>query len=239
MRLVTLCSVVVALASCGGGGGFGGTFTGTVQGKPVILVLRTEGAKVSGTIRWMGTEAQVSGTIDGNRMAGTVRHPEHGFEAPFEATLEDDTIDWVYTFTNQLGEKNRFPFLLTRGDRAAPEDAEPGGSLDPQLVGRWFSDVGGTGESAAAGTTRLRCAFNADGTFEYSGADTVILHRDGLGSPGGAEPGLVLRGRWKTEGRILSWCEEHGSWTALGNYTVSGGDLVIYADGAKYLWRRQ
>ncbi len=242
MRLLTLCPLVLALAACGGGGGFQGTFTGTVQGSPVTLVLRTDGAKVSGTIRWMGVEAKVSGTIDGGRMTGTVRQPEHGFEAPFDATLSDDTIDWVYTFTSPLGEKSRFPFTLTRGDKAAAEAAERGGSLDPQLIGRWSSDVGGTGASGSTVTTRIRCALNADGTFEYGGAESVITLRDGLsgpGSPGGAGPGAVTRGWWKTEGRILYWRVEGGSWAPLGRYSVSGSDLLIYTDGTKHLWSRE
>ncbi len=237
MRLPALCPLVLALAACGGGGGFEGTFTGTVQGSPVILVLRTDGAKVNGTIRWTGVEALVSGTIAGDEMTGTVRQPEMGFEAPFEATLRDDEIDWVYTFTSSLGEKNRFPFTLTRGEQSAARTAEPGASLDPDLVGRWCRDSGGAAGSGNTETNRTRCAFHADGTFEYSGAETMIV--SGPGSPGGAGPGAVIRGRWKTEGRILSWLVAGGSWAPVGRYLVSGGDLLIYADGTKYFWRRE
>lgn len=235
---------VLALAACGGGSSFEGTFTGSYAGQPVTLTLKEDGKRVSGTISWSGTEAQVSGTVEGERMTGDVRQPQMGFEAPFEATLKDDTIDWTYTLTDQFGQKNLLLLLLTREGKAAPKGAEARSNLDPELIGRWYSDLGGTGASGNTVTTRIRCALNADGTFEYGGAESVITLRDhpgGPGSPGGSGPAAVTRGQWKSEGQVLySRADGQGQWVPLGRYVVSGSDLVMYrGDGTKQLWSRE
>lgn len=242
MARITAFLPALLLAACGGAT-FDGTFTGTFQEQPVTLILTEDGANVSGTIRWGGVEAQVSGTIEGDRVTGIVRQPQMGFEAPFEATLTDDLIDWVYTFTDQMGQKNRFPLTLTREGKAPPRGDEPRGQLDPQLVGRWYCDLGGTGASGNTVTTRIRCALNADGSFEYGGAESVITTRDsffGPGSPGGAGPAAVTRGEWKTEGQVIYSRVQGGPWAPLGRYVVSGSDLVLYpGNGTKQLWSRE
>jgi hypothetical protein len=222
---------LVALAACGVSPSFEGTFIGTVNAEPVTLILQEDGKTLSGTIRFGGVEAKVSANFEGERMTGIVRQPDMGFEAPFEATLKGDTIDWVYTFTDEFGQKNRLPLFLTREGKA-PKVAEERNHLDPQLVGRWHRDVTGAAVGGKTVTTRVRRALNADGTFEYGGAES---------SPGGSGPEPVTRGQWKTEGQVLYSRETgQGQWISLGRYVVSGSDLVMYpGDGSKQLWSRE
>ncbi|MCK6459237.1 MAG: hypothetical protein L6Q95_05005 [Planctomycetes bacterium] len=138
-------ATLLLLAACAGEKGFGGTFAGTYQGEPVLLVLEVTGAGATGTMEWGGVEAVVSGTVEGNRIRGSVRQPQMGVEVPFEGTLDGDTIEWTYTYV-AAGQK--VPLTLTR-TKAAP------GRVDPQLVGRW---------RLADGAATF--VFNADGTFE-------------------------------------------------------------------------
>jgi len=231
---------IVFLAACGGDS-LDGTFTGTWQGQPVVLTLSEDDERLSGTIRWNGVESSVSGAIDGDRLKGRVPAPQLGIELPFVATLKGDTIDWTYELAAQLGQD--INFSLTRDGSASAREGKERPSLDPQLVGRWYSDVGGTGASGNTVTTRLRCALNGDGTFEYGGAESVITIREdffGPGSTGGAGPASLTRGEWKTEGGVLFTRSAGGPWTALGRYSVSGSDLLLYAaDGGKNLWSRE
>lgn len=234
---------VLLLAACGGAS-FDGTFTGTFQGQPVTLVLNEDGKTLSGTIRWVGTEAEISGTIEGERATGTVRQPQMGFETTFDATLKDDVIDWTFNFIDQFGQRNPQPLVLTREGKTPSGGGEARGALDPQLIGRWYCDLGGTGASGNTVTTRIRCALNADGSFEYGGAESVITTREnffGPGDPRGSGPAAVTRGQWKSEGQVLySRADGQGQWVPLGRYAVSGSDLVMYGgDGSKQLWSRE
>lgn len=135
------------LVACGGPKGFDGVFTGSYQGAPVTLILEVEGGSLSGTMELSGVEALVSGTVDGNRIKGTVRQPRMGVEVPFEAQLDGDTIDWTYTY---VASGQKVPLTLTRTKGVAAT-----GPVDPQLVGRWHGADGAT-----------TCVLNADGTFE-------------------------------------------------------------------------
>ena len=113
MRFLGLLAVAVVVTACSDPG-FEGTFEGTYESQPVTLVLKREGTGIRGTIRWHGVEAQVKGSVEGTVATGTVRHPEMGFEGPFEATLTDDAVQWVFLFKSQLGEVNRLPLTLFR-----------------------------------------------------------------------------------------------------------------------------
>jgi hypothetical protein len=93
--------------------------------------------------------------------------------------------------------------------------------------------------------TRLHVSLAADGSFEYGGADTLLTLRDTPGAEaatGGVLDGSVTRGRWKSEGGILSYQAAGGAqWVPLGRYQLSGStDLMLYTvDGGKQLWSRE
>jgi hypothetical protein len=235
--------LALALASCGGPS-FDGVFKGSYQGQETVLALRQDGKTLSGTITWGGYDASVSGSVEGDRVTGTVRQPQLGIELPFEATLKDDTLDWTYRIEDGMtGQTQRLALTFTRGGGEPSGSGEARGGIDPRLVGRWYSDVGGTGASGNTVTTRIRCALNADGSFEYGGAESVITLREnfyGPGNPGGAGPAGVVRGQWKAEGGILFSRTDGATWVPLGRYSVSGSDLLVYgADGGKNLWSRE
>jgi hypothetical protein len=142
-RLLPLAPLL--LAACGAAAppkGFPGTFAGVHQGDPVTMTLEVEGGRLLGAMHWRGVNAVVSGEVAGNRAHGTVRQPVMGVEVPFDATLEGDVIDWIYTYAS--GEK--VPLRLTR-----TTDAEDRGTIDPRIVGRW--------------TGAVLLVLNADGTF--------------------------------------------------------------------------
>ena len=90
LRLVSLavsfvfCTLLLALAGCGGGPSFAGTFTGSYQGQEASFALTREGARLGGSVRWAGMESEVTGTVDGKSATGTVRNATMGIEFPFE-----------------------------------------------------------------------------------------------------------------------------------------------------------
>jgi hypothetical protein len=188
-RLIAVLTLV--LAACGGPGTFDGTFTGSYEGEPVALTLEVDGRGVAGTMRRGGVEAVVSGSVDRNRIKGTVRQPEMGVEVPFEATLAGDRIDWTYTYVRSGG---KVSLTLTRAKGPAAE-----GPIDPQLVGRWL------GTDGAA-----NCVLNADGTFERGTdrgrwkAEGAILHTRATGA------GWAIWGRYVLSGGDLTIYDRKG-----------------------------
>lgn len=247
--MANVCFVVVAalaLAGCGGSS-FDGTFTGSYQGQEATLVLSTEGEALAGTVRWGGTDAEVKGTANGDAASGTVRHAAMGIELPFEATIDGDTIAWTYRYSNPYtGQTDTLPLTFTRsGTKPAAAATSGGGGLDLGLVGRWYTEVGGSLVSGNTAMTRIHVTLLADGTFRYGGADTLITlreHAGDSGATGGVLDGNVTTGKWKSEGGILSY-QAAGSpqWVPLGRYQLSGTtDLMMYtADGGKQLWSRE
>ena len=230
------------LVACGSDPGFDGTFTGTnPAGQRVTLVLKQDGKTLSGTARVEGIEAEISGTVEGDRASGTVRQARMGFEATFQATLKGDGLDWTYTITDAAGETHQLPIAFTRAEQASGSEARS--DIDPQLVGRWYSEVGGTGISGNTVTTRIHSSLGADGSFEYGGAESLITLHDRRGGPGSTDsagPAAVTRGQWKSEGSILFYKVEGGQWVPIGRYAISGSDLLVYtADGGKQLWSRE
>lgn len=225
------------LAGCGGGPSFDGSFTGSFQGQPVSLSLKRDGKSLNGTIRWAGLEGSVKGSVDGDRATGAVRSA--GYEADFEATLRGDELDWAYT--RIMGMDQRIPISFRREGAGGREERGPG--VDPQLVGRWYTEVIGGGASGNTVTTRIQCALNADGTYLYGGGQSTIHLREnffGPGSVGGTGTGAVTRGQWKCEGQVLYARPEGGQWVTLGRYALSGNDLMVYGpDGSKNLWSRE
>lgn len=240
--------VVLGLGGCGGPA-FDGTFSGSYQGQEATLVLESDGGRLGGTIRWAGVEAAVTGEAKGDTASGSVRQAAMGVELPFEAKLDGDTIAWTYKMTNPFtGQTETLPLTFTRSGKSAA--AAGGGTgapdgLDPGLVGRWYTEVGGSQVTGHSAMTRIHVTLAPDGTFRYGGADTLITLRDapfGPGDTGGVLNANTASGRWKSEGGILSY-QAAGSpqWVPLGRYQLSGStDLMLYtADGGKQLWSRE
>jgi hypothetical protein len=229
------------LAACGGPD-FTGTFTGDFQGQAATFRLKEDGDRLQGTVAWAGVEAAVDGKVEGEKASGTVRHAATGLELRFEATLDEDRVDWVYTIDNPLGgPAQRVPLTLRR------EGAPKGGSSakegrDPRLVGRWVTEVGGDGVTGNTVTTRIPCVLNGDGSFEYGGGESLISLREypgGPGSMGQTGPGAVQRGEWKSDGSVLYCKGQGGTWVPLGRYAFSGDSMVLYTEGGgKQLWTR-
>jgi hypothetical protein len=244
--------LLVLLAACGGkdpegqsSHRFDGTYEAlTPGGQPVQLTLVQDGETLSGTAQVGGVEAVILGTVQGARASGTVKQAQMGFEAKFEATFQGDVLDWTYRFETDEGEE-MMPLSFRRTKEAASPKVRGGATrnLDPQLVGLWYTEVGGGDASGNTVTTRIHCRLSPDGTFEFGGAESLITLRDkplGPGDPQGTGPAATTRGRWKSEGNILSYHVDGGGWTAIGRYVLSGNDLVLYTpNGGKQLWSRE
>lgn len=248
MRTAVVVVALLGLAGCGGPA-FDGTFTGAYQGQEATLVLETDGERLGGTIRWAGVEAAVTGEAKGDSASGSVRQAAMGVELPFEAKLDGDTIAWTYRIANPYtGQTETLPLTFTRGEKRAAAPSGGGSAkagLDPGLVGRWYTEVGGSQISGHSAMTRIHVTLLPDGTFQYGGADTLITLRDsplGPGDTGGVLDAGTTRGQWKSEGGVLSY-QATGSpqWIPLGRYQLSGStDLMLTtADGGKQLWSRE
>ncbi|MCA9003013.1 MAG: hypothetical protein KDB61_13900, partial [Planctomycetes bacterium] len=81
------------------------------------------------------------------------------------------------------------------------------------------------------------CTLGADGRFSYGGAVTGAAGGGFAGVTGG---GGVVTGQWKAEGGVLySQADGQPGWIPLGQYSISGASMVLYAGGDKQLWERQ
>jgi len=247
-----LVALVAALAGCGGSPGLEGSF----QGQPVMLELKPDGGeKLGGSIRWNGQEGEVRGTRSGESASGSVRNHAMGVELAFEAKLAKggDAVEWTYLIPNQFtGQPDRLPLTLARAGAESGGKGQDGGGggapLDPGLVGRWYTEVGGSLVSGNSAMTRIHVTLNGDGTFVNGGSDTLIGLRDypgGETSTQGVLNGNTSQGRWKSEGGILSYqaagAAGSAPWIPLGRYQLSGAtDLMLYTpDGQKQLWSRE
>jgi hypothetical protein len=251
-RILSLPVVAMAaglLAACGGPA-FDGTFEGSYQGQPARLVLSAEGKTVTGTLSWGGAESQVLATADGKVALGTARHAASGGEFSIVARLAEGGLDCTFEGTDPYtGLAQKFDVSFARRDEGGGGgEPQAGGTVaagvDPRIVGRWYCEVGGTSISGNTVTTRIRCAFSADGTFEYGGAESLISLRPypgGPGATGGTGAAGTTRGQWKCEGDVLSArADASAPWTPLGGVTFSGSDLLVTTpDGAKQLWSRE
>lgn len=253
LLIVGLPAAMVVLAGCGGDaldGTFDGTYEGVVLGVHAQVVLDEEGENLSGKVLYSGGEAGITGTVRDGVASGHVHDPTTGMALPFRATLEDDdaTLAWVYLVPNPMtGQTQEVPLSLRRAGASQEIGASGGASragIDPQLVGRWYREVGGGGVTGNVVTTRITNTLFPDGTFTYGGGQSLIgLHPTpgGPGSTGMTDPSGATRGQWKVEAGVLFMrIQGMEPWIPLGRYQVSGNDLVLYtADGGKQLWSRQ
>ena len=255
LRAVAVALLAV-LAGCSGSPGLEGSFTGSFQGQPVTLELKPDGSgeKLGGSIRWNGQEGEVRGTRSGESASGSVRNHAMGVELAFEAKLakDGDAVEWTYLIPNQFtGQTERLPLTLARAGAESEGGGQCGGGgapLDPSLVGRWYTEVGGSLASGNSAMTRIHVTLNGDGTFVNGGSDTLIGLRDypgGETSTQGVLNGNTTQGRWKAEGGILSYqaagAAGSAPWVPVGRYQLSGStDLMLYTpDGQKQLWSRE
>ena len=238
------CSILLLLlaAACGEDA-FDGTFKADHMGRSATFRLEEEDGRLSGTVTYSGVEGQIKGTVDDETAEGTVTVSSIGVTTPFKATaVDDDRIDWVYAIRNPAtGVEQEVSLTLRRTEEDTGGSTSP--TLDPQLVGTWYSEVSGGQLTGNTVTTRLTNTFHADGTFEYGGGTSLITLHDrpgDAGSTGTGGPGGKITGKWKTESDVLyGMTDTTGQWTLLGRYAVSGNDLIIYGpNGGKHLWSR-
>jgi len=116
---------------------------------------------------------------------------------------------------------------------ASGESAQVDASVDQRLVGRWrHTDTYVSGDFSAA--IDLWFVLNPDGTYEYfKGAVAAGGSHSSLVSGG---RGDVLKGKWRTESKVLFTCPEgEGGFQQAGKYFVDEGRFMVN----KVVWERQ
>jgi|GEM_PF-3012741 len=235
--------LLLLMAACGDDP-FDGTFEATYMGRSATFQLEEDDGRLSGSVVYSGVEGKVDGTVDGESAKGTVTVASIGVVTPFQATARDDQIDWVYTVRDPMsGVSQEVPLTLRRKEGGGAKQTVSS-SLDPQLVGTWYSEVSGGQLTGNTVTTRMTNTFHADGTFTYGGGTSLLTLHDrpgDAGETGTGGPGGQVTGKWKTDSGVLyGMTAASGEWVLLGRYAITGNDLMLYgANGSKQLWSRQ
>lgn len=216
-------------------GGFGGGFSGHIQGTATDLRLETAGNEFKGTANAGGYIYELSGTIQNNRGTGQLRDPQNGASMGFEMTLQGDTLILSIAFPDlYTGGVNNVSLQFQRRKAGGVEGVTTGPSqLDPVLMGEWMRSQSMSGDGIAV-VTQERLRMNPDGSF-------LMYDSKAAGPMGTMQGSESLAGQWRTEqGIIYVLVPGQSSWMPYGRYIVQGASLMFtLADGSRELWSRQ
>lgn len=236
-RALLLCAMLLAACS---GPTFDGEFTGLYRGQLAEATLKQEGETLSGQLKWAGLDAAVRGTVKEGFATGNVVHVPTNFDMPFEATLKNDGIDWVYRSLDSQGtEIERTEIRFDRRDEQKLEAARLAAltGLDEAVVGDWYYVNYGKVVDGKRESEEIHMSLAADGTYVFGGAWGAVpgaKRAEGAGKESGPH------GRWRSLGGMLAYQPMGaGGWLGIGHYTLIGGNLHVYtADGGHQIWRR-
>lgn len=224
-----ILSLTAALASIAWAAvdGLIGTWQGTLDGEPLVLVLRADG----------------SGTLDGDRIryqqTGAMLVIEHDGEALAYSVRQDGDRMTV------SGGDLEGSVILTRGSAAAPKSRQasamsPAGGVDASMVGRWCY-VSSFSAVAGGGTQTRRCfELSQDGRYAYQSEGSMSAYSPGVW--GGTTSNAADGGRWSVSGGSLVAQSDSG---AVNRYPLQKrnhpktGDPMLCLDGDCYVTQYQ
>ncbi len=240
-----------------GHGQWVGIYEGQINGDNVkVDITNQANNKIEGVMSDSYQKFNITGDINGNRMAGDAVEQTWGLKVAILGEIKGNTIDFKLV-TSILGVKSETPFTVTKQSKTNQKNAASstsantanlakGTSRDPKVVGRWTKNESynsGYGDNFMGANFSQSFILYADGGVEDGGSNASVSGSNyyGKSSDGGASnaiPGLI----WYTKDSQLFFSYTQDGKTqseSLGKYYVENNKMLItLANGKKILLSR-
>lgn len=231
---------------------YAGTYTGSLQGDPVFLELKTDGpGRWTGEMRDSQQSFAVRAETDNGSIHGAASEATYGITLHFAGKLSGNTL--TLTFTLEGMEMEGFDVAFTREQAVAQpagssidEMADDRRSRDPALVGTWVNEQiynSGYGDNFMGSTTITRITLARDGKVYEGASSTTMGGSNYTGQSSGQGGGEVPGVRWYTQDREIWFSVAQDGTTQqarMGRYAVDGSNMMVTADnGEKLLFRKE
>lgn len=222
-------------------GGFGGQWSGQLQGASASAQFQDSGGKASGPYVVDGYTYQLQFQHDGTRGSGLLSDPKLGGTAPLKVTLQGDTLQ-LQIFMHGA-DAAPIEARLQRGasglgaaqpQAPASPGAMPGGALDSRLIGTWSYSTSYTSGEFTMASEEIYI-LHADGRLVVGPSTLAGGTADVSGSSGGGGGGA---GRWSTRDRVL-YVNDGSGWQPVAQYFVDGANMLLKRDGSNQVWNRR
>jgi hypothetical protein len=224
--------------------GFGGNFTGKVEGIAISAKMDVQGDALSGVIDVGGEKFKLKGKVDGNKATGRIRDPQNGGDRmKFRGKLNGKSLVLTIKVPDTPGMVLRFKRRgsvatgARTNSKAAATSKEEGSSHNPALVGTW-SKTTSMGSGGASFSSKEYMRVFRNGRYQV-GAGQAVAGGAGwsMGSDNGVE--ITGSGKWKTQGTTVLINEGSG-WQAIARFYVEGNRLMFtLGDGSRQVWHRE
>ena len=221
-------------------GSWSGIFNGQLVDIESTLSGETNNADWKGTIDASGYLFDLTGTLDGMNMVGTMSDPQTGSTLPFRALLTGDKLAiYIHDINPLTGVKEEMELVFMRSTAKeqtvmTSNESPSNVNIDPQLVGTWrYTDSYVSGQFSFA--TDYFMYFNRNGTMAWT---------DGRTAGGGPDismdsgRGDVHKADWKIDNKVI-WLNGGSGWEYYAIYYVEPGRMMLtFKNGNKQVWEK-
>lgn len=245
--------VLIAVTGLQAQKGWAGKYEGNLNGEKLTLVLeKSAGETVNGTMRDAVNLYEIEATTSGNTLKGTATEKTLGLQFVMDARLTQNTVAAVFSM-DVFGTVEKMEIDFTRAPQVtgsavtgSSKRTNPVSSRqhDARLTGTWVKESNyssGFGDNYGSMSSREAMVFNADGTLTSGGSSTVVGGSNYTGSSSGQGGDNLADTYWYTaDGRLYLYFAQNSQTAELGKYYIEDGKMLITtSSGEKLLLYRQ
>jgi hypothetical protein len=237
VRVLPIICLLVSITSPLPAADLDGRYRGTLDERPVELILRSQGERVEGEYVEDQRRFRVSGSFDGQALQAQISEPASGqVLANMNANYANDMLATSLAARDpRSGETLLREALL---QRVAPPPPPPDPNQDPALVGTWvyeqMADSDGLQYASLTMVTTLR--IRADGSIEQWRRSVAGGSEWSYDRPGE----LQYSGRWRSDkGLLLVQLKGAPEFQPAARYRFDSPYLVTESNTGQMIWQRR
>jgi len=214
-----------------------GRYQGTLDERPVELILRSQGAQVEGEYLENQRRFRVSGSFDGQALQAQISEPASGLVlANMNANYANDMLATSLAARDPSSGETLLREAMFQ--RVAPPPPPPDPNQDPALVGTWVYEqmTNSEGLEFASLTTVTTLRIRSDGSIEQWRRSVAGGSEWSYDRPGE----LQYSGRWRSDkGLLLVQLKGAPEVQPAARYRFDTPYLVTESNTGQMIWQRR